>query len=182
MINHNLLIEDLLSNKLCEKFNNKSFTANFIEGDIFEVWKVLQDKKTKYPVIWLQSGYRVVESRILGNDILRLENLNFYIITLGSLNDFNNKRYKTTFGEFLYPIKEKFINLLQTSKGIDLPDTYSFVTFPFNDMSELSNRTINNGKKIANQSVTIQDIWDALAIDLSYLIIHKDCYLEYSIK
>ena len=182
MINHNLLLEDLLSNTLCHKFNNKLWSANFIEGDIFEVWKVLNDKKTKYPLIWLQSGYKVKDSTLSGNPIIRLENINLYLITLGSLNDFNNKRYKTTFGEFLYPIKDKLIKLLNTSKGIDIPLEYSYVTFPFNDMTELNNRTYNNGKNVSTQSLSITDVWDAIAIDLPYIQINTDCYQEYSIK
>lgn len=182
MINHNLLLEKLLSNTICHNFNGKTWDANFIEGDIFEVWKVLNDKKTKYPLIWLQSGYRVNDSILVGNPIIRLENINLYIITLGSTNDFNNKRYKTTFGEFLYPLKEKLINKLNKSKGFELDTNYSYVTFPFNDMSELNNRSVNNGKKIATQSVTIPDVWDAIAIDLPYLQINTDCYKEYSIK
>ena len=62
MINHNLLLESLLHNQITINYMDGELIAKFSEGDLYEIWSVLQKAETKYPFIWLQSGYKITES------------------------------------------------------------------------------------------------------------------------
>ena len=178
MINHNLLLEDLIHNQITINYNDGELIAKFSEGDLYEIWSVLQKAETKYPFIWLQSGYKITESSNPGNNSLKLENLKFFIITKGDKNDRYKTRHKTTFELILHPTKKQFIELLKGKKGITISYDYSFVTFPFNNMAELSSRE----NKKESQNTTIQDVWDAIYIEIPSIIINKNCFSEYEVK
>ena len=51
MINHHEFFHHLLDRKLKVSYQESDYMANFTEGDLFELWKVLQSKKHKYPMI-----------------------------------------------------------------------------------------------------------------------------------
>lgn len=178
MINHNLLLESLLHNQITINYMDGELIAKFSEGDLYEIWSVLQKAETKYPFIWLQSGYKITESTNPGNSSLKLENLKFFIITKGDKNDRYKTRHNTTFELILHPTKKQFIELLKGKKGITISDDYSFVTFPFNNMAELSSRE----NKKESQNTTIQDVWDAIYIEIPSIIINKNCFSEYEVK
>jgi hypothetical protein len=176
MVNHNEILESLLSGSISIDYNGKSWANNFIEGDIFQLWEVLSTKKTKYPLIWLQSGYTVKESNLPGNNQKNLENCNFYLITKGDSHDLNKKRYIDTYKYIIYPLLEKFKSVVSKSKGIRLGNDYEYVTFPFNNVSELENKS----SRSKPQTSTLSDIWDALYLNVD-ITINGDCYPEFKI-
>lgn len=173
MINHNLLLYSLLDRKFSIEFNQKDWVVNFTEGDLFELNKKLMLSTTKYPIIWLQSGYTVSDYK-LGSKV-ELQNCNFYLITKGDKNDLYKKRFETNYQNMLFPLLDKFKKVIAKSKGVSmLNDTINFVQFPFNDVTEL---TSNEGRKLA----TVPDVWDAIAINGINLRISKNCYPEFII-
>lgn len=179
MVNHNEIFENVLDKKFAINYNGKSYTNNFIEGDIFQVWEVLNKKQTKYPLIWLQSGYRVKESILPGNKIKEMPNCNIYLITKGDAHDFNSKRYADTYKYILYPLMEQLKKSLSTTKGISLSNDYEYITFPFNDISELSAKETNS--KRLGQKTTLSDIWDAVYLNIG-ITINGGCFPEYTVK
>lgn len=72
MINHNALLNDLLNRTLEVKFQDKLWKSNYAEADLFEVWRVLQQAETKYPLIWLQKTEVIGTLRTQGNIIVEL--------------------------------------------------------------------------------------------------------------
>ena len=150
MINHNLLLYSLFEDAFKVSFKGKEYTANYGEADLFELWKLLQSKKQKYPVIWLQTGYSVVHD--VKGQKTKLKGMRFFFITLGSEHAFYKDRFKSTFEE----------------------DNYSFVSLPFNDISELASRERDYGNKRGSQTTTTPDIWDAIVLDIS-LNIDNEC-------
>jgi len=177
MVNHNEILRSLLDKKVSILYNGNSNLNTFIEGDIFEVWKVLNTSKTKYPLIWLQSGYTVKHTNLPGNYKVVLENCNFYLITKGDKTDFYEKRYGDTYQRMLYPLLERFKSLVSKSKGVVLGQDYEFITFPFNNQDGLNDKA----NKSNPQTATLSDIWDAiyLRVDIS---INGDCYPEFKIN
>ena len=112
MINYNLLIYEILD----RKFQIKSWDVNYAEGDLAELSKKLELSETKYPIIWLQTGYRVVEKK----GQLELNDCNFFLITKGDEHDLYKKRYQTNYQEMLYPLYDKFKQAISKSKGVSL--------------------------------------------------------------
>ena len=168
MINYNLLIYEILD----RKFEINSWDVNYAEGDLAELSKKLELSETKYPIIWLQTGYRVVEKK----GQLELNGCNFFLITKGDEHDLYKKRYETNYQEMLYPLYDKFKQAISKSKGVSLLNQdISFVSMPFNDVTEL------NSKGKMAQKATIQDIWDAIVIEGLNLRIKMDCYSEFKI-
>ncbi|NAW50778.1 hypothetical protein GNY06_05065 [Elizabethkingia argentiflava] len=159
-------------------FLGKTWRINFAEGDLNELWRILLVSERKYPIVWLQSGYVVHENHL--NPIILLQDCKFFFITKGDSNDFYKKRYQTTFQEILYPMKDLFFKNMNRSKGISLSEKNSFVTFPFNDVSELESRSIIHGSQKALESSTAPDYWDALLLNIS-ISINTGCYPEYKI-
>ena len=173
MINHNLLLYSLLDRKFSIEFNLQCWDVNFTEGDLFELNKKLLKSETKYPIIWLQSGYTV--SDFVNGSTVELKGCNFFLITKGDQHDFYKKRFETNYQKMLFPLMEKFKKAIAKSKGVSiLNDSIEFVQFPFNDTTELTSTT---GRKQA----TTGDIWDAIAINGINLRISKDCYPEFKI-
>ncbi|WP_027380832.1 hypothetical protein [Chryseobacterium daeguense] len=179
MVNHNEILENTLNKKFTVEYNGNTFTNNFIEGDIFEVWGILKKAKTKYPLIWLQSGYRVKESTLPGNKVKELSNCNFYLITKGDAHDLNSKRYIDTYKFILYPLLEKFKKGISETKGISLSNEYEYITFPFNDISELSAK--ESSSKRYGEKTALMDVWDAVYLNIG-ITINGECYPEYKVK
>ena len=178
MINHNLLFYDLYDRSFSINFNQTDFVVNYTEGDLFELNKKLLMSTTKYPIIWLQTGYRVSESR-LGRSI-ELQNCNFFLITKGDQHDLYKKRYETNYQKMLFPLYENFKEVIRLTRGIDiLNDTIDFVELPFNDVSEL---TARDGLKRKPENATVTDIWDAIVIEGLNLKINEDCFPQHKIQ
>ncbi|MDV3685276.1 hypothetical protein CMU45_02640 [Elizabethkingia anophelis] len=178
MINHNALLNDLLNRTLEVKFQDKLWKSNYAEADLFELWRFLQHKDRKYPVIWLQTGYVVNERR--NSNRITLQGCKFFFITKGDSNDYYKRRFQTTYQEILYPLKDLFIKSIEKSKGISYYDDFSFITFPFNDVSELSARDAVNGSKRLDENSIGQDYWDSLLLNID-LTISTGCYPEYNV-
>lgn len=166
MINHHAFLQSFLDKTLTSEYKGKEYQVNFTEGDIFELWKKQLNEKRKYPVIWLQSGYKVIHD-VRGNNI-GLRNMRFLFITKGSVNDFNEKRFTDTFNEILFPLYSAFIDKIRKTQGVRFADNdYSFVSLPFNDLTEISTRVRDYGNKVTTQTTTSSDIWDAIILDIN---------------
>lgn len=180
MINHNLLLYSLFDRQFSVEFNMQCWDVNYTEGDLFELNKKLQLSNTKYPIIWLQTGYRVSEY-VLGRK-LELSNCRFFIITKGDKHDLYKKRYETNYQKMLFPIYEKFKKTFIKTKGIEiLNDKIDFIELPFNDVSELTSRDGNYGKTRPPESATVPDIWDAIVIEGLNIRINEDCFPQFKI-
>lgn len=177
MINHHALFTDIFDRTIKVNYKNTDYLVNFTEGDLFELWKVLQSKKQKYPVIWLQSGYKVVQDiRGVKTNLIGLQ---FFFITKGSVNDYNQKRFVDTFQDLLYPLFNQFLEKIRSINGLRFGrDEYSFISLPFNDVDELSARERDYGNKRITQTTTTQDIWDAIALNISLTIDNECSYIK----
>jgi len=178
MINHNVLLEDMFNRTLKVEFQGAEYTSNFMEGDLFELWRVINASPTKYPIIWMQSGYEVEEFNNTGNPLITLSGLNFFLITKGGTNDRNTKRYRTTFENQLYPLKDMFIRKMQKAKGFTISDKFKSSSFPFNEINDPS----VGGMKMKSQNATIDVIWDAVYLHIPEIKINTNCYPEYLIN
>lgn len=176
MINHNEVLDFVLNGTMSVEYGGKQWVNNYIEGDIFQVWEVLSTKKTKYPLIWLQSGYTVSESNLKGNKSQSF-NANIYLITKGDMHDFNKERYSDTYKFILYPLLEKLKNTVNKSKGVQFANDYEFITFPFNNQDGLNDKS----NKSKPQTSILSDIWDAIYLNID-VTINGDCYPEFKIK
>ena len=175
MINHHLVLYDLLDRTMSVDFDGHSHVANYTEGDLFELTKKLNDSKTKYPIIWMQSGFNFQENQQSG--LITLSNCKLFFITLGSLNDRYKKRFSTTYNDILYTLYEKFKKQVRKSDGVQiLNENIEGKSFPFNDTTEL------NRKDGTPQKTTINDIWDAFLLDGLSLKIDPCHYENYLIK
>lgn len=175
MINYNLLLYSLLDRTHKIDAFGKVSLVNYTEGDLFELNKKLLNAETKYPIIWLQSGYTVEESR-LGD--ITLSNCNFFIITKGDQHDYYKKRYETTYQDMLFPLFEWYKGVFRKTRGISLEtDPIRFITLPFNDVTEL-----NGGGKRNPQLATVTDIWDAMVLNNIEITIKADCFPQFLIK
>lgn len=179
MINHNLLLYELLDRTITVNFNNKDWLVNYTEGDLYELTTKLNDSKTKYPIIWLQSGYKVERNKI--GDATKLLGCKFFFITKGSSTDRYEQRFASTFNEILYKSLLMFDKKIIKSKGIQADNLDEFTTFPFNDTTELNRKERDNGSKSSKQTATITDIWDALLLETN-LSISNGCYPQLIIK
>lgn len=174
IFNHHLLLEDTF-NKMSVDFDGTCWKVHFYEADLFELNKILLSAQTKYPLIWLQTGYEK-EERINGGRF-QLQNLSFFIITKGDQTDRYKKRFATSFEKILYPILGKFLAKVKDESGFSFGrDTYKTTDLPFNDVAELISR-----QKIKPQDAAVPDVWDALILDID-LTVNPDCYPEYYIN
>ena len=180
MINHNVLLHDLLdqNEELKTTFLDTDWIPNYAEGDLYELWIELQSKKIKYPMLWLQSGYVVSENRLSRK--VKLEGLKFFVITKGSQTDLYKQRYRTTYQNIVYPLKDKIIKGFEYGKGFTISDDTKFTTFPFNDISELNAKEARYGSYATRQTSTTPDIWDALLLEFD-LTIDAGCWPEYKV-
>ena len=178
MINCNLILYDLFDKTINIDFFGDNFIVNYNESDLIELTRVLNSKVTKYPMIWLESGYRMVEPVNRGNKTLLLQGCRFFLITKGSQTDYPKTRFSTTYNELLYTLKEKFIDKIRKSKGISISGTnFTSTSLPFNSVSEILTRygTNNYDNDSARDNVST-DIWDAIVIECD-LLIKTNCYL-----
>lgn len=176
IFNHHLLLKEKFDRTISVDFQNRYFQTNFYEADLFELNKVLMAAEQKYPLIWLQTGYQKKE-RIQGGRI-ELNNLSFFIITKGDQTDRYDKRFATSFDEIIYPIIDKFLNIIKRESGFGFgSDDYTTTDLPFNDVAELMTRQ----QKAKPQTTTVPDIWDATILDID-LTVNTDCYPEYFIN
>lgn len=181
MINHNMLFDCLFDRTIEVCFNGGKWKANYVMGDLFELEKELSMKETKYPIIWLKSGFNVSE-RLMGREVT-LSNCTFGLITIGDANDLYKTRFKTNYEGMLYPLYEKFKEVFKKNRGIRIAsETIDSVEYPFNNVSELLARDRDLGRKRNGQTATIQDIWDAIFIDNLSITINEDCYPQFKIK
>lgn len=177
MINHNLLLYSLLDRKFQITFNGTPWDVNYTEGDLFELNKKLLMSETKYPIIWLQTGYRVSEY-VLGSRI-ELNNCSLFLITKGDQTDFYKKRFETNYQNMLFPLYERLKEVFRKTKGISIMnDKIDFIELPFNNVSELVSR---EGKKRLPETATTPDIWDAIVIEGLNLQINEDCFPQFKI-
>lgn len=175
MINHHELLRSLLDQTINSKYKDKDYLVNYTEADLFELWKVLKSKKRKYPIIWLQTGYRV--SQDVRGMKTNLDNLRLMFITLGSADDFYQRRFTDTYEEILYPLLHSFLEKIRNTAGIRLThDNYSFSALPFNDVSALDIRYSDYGNKAKSETTTLPDIWDAVLLETS-LTIDNECHI-----
>ena len=175
MIFHHLLLKKTFDQTINVTYGSGFYPVYFYEADIFELNKVLLSAKTKYPLIWLQTGYQKKE-RIQGSRI-ELKNLSFFIITKGDQIDRYDKRFATSFNDIIYPIIDKFLTIIKRESGFGFgSDDYTTTDLPFNDVAELIAR-----QKAKPQTTAVPDIWDATILDIDLTVI-PDCYPEYFIN
>lgn len=173
MINHNLALYSLLDRTLKVNAYGEDWVVNYTEGDLFELTKKLNDSKTKYPIIWLQSGYKVRRDAL--SDVSHLEGCRIFLITLGSTHDRYKERYGSAYDEMLYPILMGMEKRFNKAVGFRLDGESSFTTFPFNDTTELVRREAGD-KTYTQSTTTAGDIWDALLLEVNIEI--NDCALD----
>lgn len=180
MISYNLLLYSLFDRTFTVPFGGQDWAVNYTEGDLFELNKKLLLSETKYPIIWLQSGYRVKEGAS-GN--IELNGCNFFLITKGDKSDLYKKRYETNYHEMLFPLYLKFKDKFRKTRGVEYTNAeIEFVTLPFNDVSELTARDGQYGRKRPPESATVPDYWDAMVINGLNIKISSDCFPQFKIK
>ncbi|MDP9954693.1 hypothetical protein J2X97_000330 [Epilithonimonas hungarica] len=166
----------MFNETICIDFQGRCYPVYFYEADLFELNKALLNAKTKYPLIWLQTGYSKKERTNSGR--IELDNLSFFIITKGDQTDRYDKRFATSFHGIVYPIIDGFLNIIKSRSGIGFgSNDYTTTDLPFNDVAELMTRQ----QKAKPQTASVPDIWDATILDID-LTVHPDCYPEYYIK
>ncbi|AZB01289.1 hypothetical protein EG359_17445 [Chryseobacterium joostei] len=173
MINHNTLLYRVLDRTIKVKFQNNEFVANYTEGDLFELVAKLNDSATKYPIIWLQTGYTV--ERRKQEEKTKMIGCKFFLITLGSRTDRYKKRFESTYDNVLYPLLSKIDKVFDKSKGITASDVDSYMVFPLNDIAK-----DENGKQIP-ELTAITEIWDAVLFETD-ITISNSCFPELLIK
>lgn len=177
MINHNLILYSNLDRKFSQTFGSADWVVNYTEGDLFEIVRKLNDSKVKYPIIWLQTGYKVERNE--QHQKTRILNPRIFIITKGNQHDRYEARFESNYQEMLYPILNKMLNVFSKKSGVNYSKTYTFTVFPFNDMAEMMRKETNG--KTNPQTATLQDIWDALLLELPFIELADDCFSEFNI-
>ena len=174
MINHNTLMYKLFDRTLTvENFQDQSWIANYAEGDLFELVAKLKDSTSKYPIIWLQSGYTVERRKQEG--ITKMTGCKIYLITLGSKTARYKNRFQTTYDHMLYPLLTKIDKKLMKTRGITASDNDSYMVFPLNDIAK-----DDNGNLIP-ELTAITEVWDAVLFETD-ITISDGCFPELIIK
>ncbi|WP_185269598.1 hypothetical protein [Chryseobacterium bernardetii] len=174
MINHNTLLYQVFDRTIKIDFQNKEWIANYTEGDLSELVKKLEkDSITKYPIIWLQTGYSVERKRQEGTT--KLIGCKFFLITLGSKTDRYEKRFSSTYENVLYPLLSKIDKIFSKTKGLIASNEDSYTVFPLNDLAN-----DENGNKLP-QLAAIADVWDAVLFETD-ITITDGCFPELIIK
>lgn len=173
MINHNVLMYQVLDRTISVEFEGRQWTANYTEGDLFELVAKLANSETKYPIIWLQTGYTVERRKQEG--ITKMLNCKFFLITLGSKTDRYKKRFDSTYESMLYPLLVKVDKRFIGTKGITASDVDSYMVFPLNDIAK-----DEKGKAIP-ELTAVTDVWDAVLFETD-ITINDDCFPELKIK
>lgn len=171
MINHNLLMYELFDRTFSVNYGGQDWVVNYTEGDLFELAKKLNDSTTKYPIIWLQTGYSVRRDRM--KDTVKLSGCRIFFITLGDLNSRYKERFENNYNDFLYKILLKFDNIIEKKTGITADLSDDFTTYPLNDIAGMAAE--------AGEKTTIQDIWDAIQLSTE-IEITNECFPHLKIK
>ncbi|WP_278494939.1 hypothetical protein [Chryseobacterium arthrosphaerae] len=174
MINHNTLMYRLLDRTLTvDNFQDQNWIANYAEGDLFELVAKLQDSTSKYPIIWLQTGYSVERRKQEG--ITKMIGCKIYLITLGSKTARYRNRFESTYDHMLYPLLVEIDKKFMKTKGLAASDNDSYMVFPLNDIAK-----DDKGNQIP-QLTAITDVWDAVLFETD-ITISNDCFPELIIK
>ena len=177
IFNHHKLLSELLDQTMQITYKSVGFKVNFHEADLFELNKNLVNSRTKYPLIWLETGYRE-QHRVQGSEV-KLSNCSFIFVTKGNATDRYSKRYQTSFNDILYPLVAKFEEKIKKTSGISFDrDYHELISLPFNDVSELA---VRSRAKRNPENVPLTDIWDALILETD-LSISPDCFPQFIIK
>lgn len=177
IFNHHKLLKNLFNECMSIHYKANLFKVNFHEADLFELNKILVNSRTKYPLIWLETGYRE-QHRIQGAEV-KLNNCNFIFVTKGDSTDRYSKRYDTSFNDILYPLVAKFEEKVNKTMGISFnKDYHDLISLPFNDVTELASKA--RAKK-PTEGIPLTDIWDALILETD-LSISPECFPEFIIK
>ncbi|CEJ71262.1 hypothetical protein BN1195_03607 [Chryseobacterium oranimense G311] len=177
MINHHILLNNLINGAFSIEYNSEEYVIKYTEGDLFELTKKLADSSSKYPLIWLQTGYVVSEGRSKTETVLK--GCRIFFITKGSFTDRYKKRFEDTYQNILYPMLSLFRKLINKTKGITITSNWSYTALPLNDVDELNSKEENGKKK--TEKVAIGDIWDAIILEID-LTISEGCFPELIIK
>ncbi|MGG7470771.1 hypothetical protein ACVVIH_20465 [Chryseobacterium arthrosphaerae] len=174
MINHNTLMYNLFDRTITvEDFQGKSWISNFAEGDLFELVAKLKDSTSKYPIIWLQTGYTVERRKQEG--IIKMIGCKIYLITLGSKTARYKNRFQTTYDHMLYPLLNKMDEKFRKTRGIQAADNDSYMVFPLNDIAK-----DDKGNPIP-EFTAITEVWDAVLFETD-ITITEQCFPELIIK
>lgn len=173
MINHNTLLYQVLDRTITINFQERDWFANYTEGDLFELVAKLEDSTTKYPIIWLQTGYTVERRKQEG--ITKMVGCRFFLITLGSRTARYKNRFESTYDHMLYPLLVEIDKKFMKTKGLAASDNDSYMVFPLNDIAKAE-----NGKAIP-QLTAITDVWDAVLFETD-ITISDGCFPDLIIK
>lgn len=175
MINHNLLLFDVLDRKITVNYQGVDWVVNYAEGDLFELANVLLDRErarvTKYPYIWLQSGYVVQRDRQKGT--VKLSGCRIFFITSSELQTRYRERFAGNYGQFLYKIIAEFDKRIMKTTGMEANLQDEFRIFPLNNTDEFMTAATEN-------QTTIQDIWDAVELSTD-IEITEECFPQFKI-
>ncbi|WP_137905502.1 hypothetical protein [Chryseobacterium sp. 2VB] len=173
MINHNKLMYQVLDRTIIIKFQDRDWVVNYTEGDLFELVAKLEDSTTKYPIIWLQTGYSVERRKQEG--ITKMVGCKFFLITLGSKTARYENRFESTYDHILYPLLKRMDEKFRKTKGLTAADNDSYMVFPLNDIAK-----DDKGNPIP-ELTAITDVWDAVLFETD-ITISNDCFPDLIIK
>lgn len=169
MINHNTLMYKVFDRTITIKFQDRDWLVNYAEGDLFELVAKLKDSTSKYPIIWLQTGY-VVERR-KQEGLTKMTGCKLFLITLGSKTARYENRFESTYDHMLYPLLKRMDEKFRKTKGLTAADNDSYMVFPLNDIAK-----DDKGNPIP-QLTAITDVWDAVLFETD-ITISNDCFPE----
>lgn len=147
--------------------------VNYGEGDLKELVKIISNKESKYPFLWLKHDFQTPVPLTKG--VTRLDvDLDFLILVDGSKNDLYYKRFEDKYENIIYPIIEAFLEVINLEKGVkvlyDQNDAYSLVSdYPFNDT--------NSFDLSKDETSAINTVWDATTFPIS-LRFNPSCFKE----
>lgn len=173
MINHNTLMYKVFDRTITIQFQDRDWLVNYAEGDLFELVAKLKDSTSKYPIIWLQTGY-VVERR-KQEGLTKMTGCKLFLITLGSKTARYENRFESTYDHVLYPLLKRMDEKFRKTKGLTAADNDSYMVFPLNDIAK-----DDKGNPIP-ELTAITDVWDAVLFETD-ITISNDCFPELIIK
>ncbi|MEN5308748.1 hypothetical protein ABE425_14625 [Chryseobacterium cucumeris] len=173
MINHNTLMYKVFDRTITIQFQDSDWLVNYAEGDLFELVAKLKDSTSKYPIIWLQTGY-VVERR-KQEGLTKMTGCKLFLITLGSKTARYENRFESTYDHVLYPLLKRMDEKFRKTNGLTAADNDSYMVFPLNDIAK-----DDKGNPIP-ELTTITDVWDAVLFETD-ITISNDCFPELIIK
>lgn len=173
MINHHLFLNSILNRTFKVDCFGDEFYVNFLEGDIYELNKHLNSTNIKYPLIWMLTGYKIMDSNTT-NGLTRYKDVLLLLITKGDKEDRYLKRYGNTFDTILYPMYEKIKSVFKRNSVVMTSNDNQLEAFPLNDWNQKNQRLSIYGEKAKPQTVVTNDIWDAVSLQTD-LEISQNC-------